>query len=85
MGANVLAVASHPPILIQTVSKEGALLDFEDPGTRTSLWTFLRPGSPVVPGGHRCRVPPAPALWSDALLSQGFDGPFLILRGSGQA
>lgn len=35
MGENALAVL-HPPILIQTVSKEGALIDTEDHVT----WTF---------------------------------------------
>lgn len=37
MGENGLAVLPHPPILIQTISEEGALLDVED----RVMWTVL--------------------------------------------
>ena len=37
MGENGLAVLPHPPILMQTISEEGALLDVED----RVVWTVL--------------------------------------------
>ena len=51
MGENGLAVLPHPPILIQTISEEGALLDMEDVSCGL-FCSYLWPDSSMAPDGH---------------------------------
>lgn len=81
-GRKWLAVIPHPPILIWTISEEGALETWRT--LSYGLFSYLWPESSMVPDGHKCRAPTA-QTWYGHLASQGFACSFFILSGSGLA
>ena len=67
MGENGLAVLPHPPILMQTISEEGALLDVEDRVCALS-YCSLWPDSSMVPDGRGAQSTGCPVTWLLCLL-----------------
>lgn len=74
MGENWLAVIPHPPILIWTISEEGALETWRTLSYGL-FYSYLWPESSMVPDGHRVQSTNCPdcVVWS-----LGFSGLCLL-------